>query len=146
MNEEKEDGQSENLREIPKWTRRYAQNRTLTALVQVIIIVLLAMSIGFLASLGGIAFIKGNVVLGSVCMAVLAAIFIFLFIIIKKIRGKKIDGWIEQRLYPREGTVSIAQPESTKKKKWLALVISIVFSGCLLGTNFLGMNGYFGIK
>ena len=146
MREEKTDTESKNLREIPKWTRRYAQNRTLTPLVQVIIIVLLGMSIAALLVFAGIAFMKGNLILASTCMAVLAAIYIFLFISIRKMRGKKIDGWMGQRLYPYEGTVSIAEPESMKKKKWLGYVVGIVFGGCFLGTMFLGMNGYFAIK
>ena len=38
------------------------------------------------------------------------------------------------------------QPQSTKKKKWLDGVVGLVAGGCILGTMYLGMEGYLAFK
>src|SRR4030043_957877 len=81
---------AEKLKEIPKWTRKYAQNRTLTILVLMVMTMLFGMFVaflvGFLLALVFAGFSKGNVVLGCVGIAVLVAVlaaivkfYIFMF-------------------------------------------------------------------
>ena len=69
---------TEKLKEIPKWTRKYAQNRTLTILVLIVMTCLVSLAIGVPVLLVGIAFVKGNMILAGVGIALLVAILIFL--------------------------------------------------------------------
>ncbi len=112
----------EKLKEIPKWTHKYAQNRTLTILVLMVMTMLfgmfIAVLVGFPLGLAAIGFRKGNIILGcvgiAVLVAVLAAISIFLIIFLSKFGGKNrgvIDQLIEQRIYRKEGTASIPLPK-----------------------------------
>ncbi|MHC4750574.1 MAG: hypothetical protein ACYTFW_11930 [Planctomycetota bacterium] len=82
---------AEKLKEIPKWTRKYAQNRTLTILVLLVMIglfsMLIAALVGFLLALAVTGFWKGNIILGCIgavaLVAVLAALvkfYIFIFV------------------------------------------------------------------
>lgn len=140
---------TEKLKEIPKWTRKYAQNRTLTAFVLMVMICLYSMGIGVTSYLVARGFIKGHIILASACIVVLAAILIFPIIFISKFGGKnrgligqKMDQWI----YGREGIASMPVPELTKKKKWLDFVGGAVFFVCMLGSMNLSMVGFIAFK
>jgi len=138
---------TERLKEIPKWTRKYAQNRTLTNLVNLIIFLFLFIGIGAPSYLGGIAFIKGNMILVWVCIVVSFASAICLLIFsVPKFGGVKIWRWIDKRIYGYEGTISIPEPELMKKKKWVGYAVIIAFMICVQGSVFLGFKGYFTIK
>jgi len=141
---------AEKLKEIPKWTRKYARNRTLTVFALIVMICLFSVVIGFPLAFTTAAFVKGNMILACVCIIALAAIFIFLLIIcVPKFGGVKkgwIDRWINQWIYGHEGTASMPEPKLTKKKKWLGYVVGSVVGGCILGTMFLGMEGYIASK
>jgi hypothetical protein len=147
----------EKLKEIPKWTRRYAQNRTLTILALMVMTVLFSMFIavlvGFLLALAFAGFRKGNIILGcvgiAVLIAVIAAIVKFYIFMFAKFGGKNkglLDQIVDRWMYGREGTASIPMPEATKKKKWSEIIISIVYMVCLLGSMELGMLGYIPVK
>jgi hypothetical protein len=136
---------TEKLKEIPKWTRRYAQNRTLTLLALVVITLLFSIGTAFTLALGIAAFQKGNMILASICIVVLIATLICLGLVI--IRAKKSGGInIERWIYGRKGTVSIPKPELTKKEKWLESAVSVVSFGLFIGTIYLGMKGYISAK
>ncbi|MDO8302032.1 MAG: hypothetical protein Q7T18_02210 [Sedimentisphaerales bacterium] len=140
---------AEKLKEIPKWTRRYAENRTLTLLVFMVIILLFSMATCPLAF--GIAmFQKGKMALGLVCIAVVVALYIvYAVLIIRKFGGKnrgRLDQLIDHWIYGREGTASIAKIESSKKMKWVSLAVSVVSFGLVIGTMNLGMKGYIAAK
>ena len=140
---------TEKLKDIPKWTRRYAQNRMLTTFVLIALTGLFAMFVAVPSSLLIAAFMQGSVILASICIAVLAAIVIFLIIFISKYGGKNrglIDQQIDQWIYGHEGTASMPAPKSTKKKKWLEGIVGAVVGICILGTMYLGMEGYLAFK
>jgi hypothetical protein len=150
-------GNSDKLKEIPKWTRRYAQNRTLTILVLMLMITLFSMFIavlvGFLFAFAFAGFRKGNIILGCVGVAVLivvlAAIVRFYIYIFAKFGGKNkglLDQIIDRRIYGREGTASMPMPEAMKKTEWTEILASIVYMVCLLGSMELGMLGYIPVK
>jgi len=147
----------EKLKEITKWTRKYAQNRTLTAFVLMVMICLFGMFVaalvGFPLAFAVAGFWKGNMVLGcagiAVLAAVLAAIFICEFILIRKFGGKNrglIDQKIDHWIYGHEGSASMPAPISTKKMKCLDIFVGIVYMVCLLGSMELAMLGYIPIK
>ncbi|MFA6185908.1 MAG: hypothetical protein WC770_01675 [Phycisphaerae bacterium] len=130
---------TEKLKEIPKWTRKYAQNRTLTNLAFMAINLLFIVAIGGLSLLAGIASKTGHPILSCVCTVVLIAVLILLFIVgIPKFGGVKIWRWIDRRIYGQEGIASIPEPELMKKKKWLGYVVAIIFGSCVMGSVFLG--------
>lgn len=134
----------EKLEEIPKWTRKYAQNRTLTAFVVIAIICLLSMVVGVPLALTMTSFMKGNMILFWACIAVSIAVFIFLIIIVSKFGGKNrglIDEWIDKRIYGKEGTATVSVPKLTKKKKLLDFISGLIFMPCLLGSMYLAMEG-----
>jgi drug/metabolite transporter (DMT)-like permease len=148
---------TEKLKEIPKWTRKYAQNRTLTILVLMVMIGLFAMIVaalfGFLLSLAVTGFRKGNIVLGCVGIAVLiavsAALAKFYIYIFAKFGGKNkalLDQIIDRRIYGREGIASMLMPEAAKKKKWLEIAVAIVWGTLFLGTMYLGMVNFIPVK
>jgi hypothetical protein len=148
---------SEKLKEIPKWTRRYAQNRTLTILVLTVMIGLLGMSIaalvGFPLGLAVAGFRKGNMILGfigiAVLVALLAAIVKFYIFMFAKYGGKNkglLDQIIDQWIYGREGIASMSMPEATKKKKWLEITVAIVWGSLFISTMYLGMVNFIPAK
>jgi hypothetical protein len=137
----------ERLKEIPKWTRKYAQNRTLTNLVHMGISLFIFVAIGGLSLLAGIAARTGHLILFWVCTVVLFAVLICLMIIaVPKFGGIKIWRWIDRRIYGREGIASIPESESMKKNQWIGYVVAIVFGTCVMGSVFLGERGYFSIE
>ena len=147
----------EKLKDIPKWTRRYAQNRTLTILVLMLMITVLSMiiavTVGFLLGLTVISFRKGNIILGCVgaviLVAVVAAIVKFYIFMFKKFGGKNkglLDQIIDRRVYGREGFASNPQPKLTKKRKYIDIFAGILYIVCLIGTMELGMLGYIPVK
>ena len=139
------------LKEIPKWTRKYAQNRTLTILVLLAMISLISMCVAFLVgfalSLAVAGFRKGNIILGcvgiSILVAAIAAISILMIIVISRFGGKNrglIDRLIDQRIYGKEGTASMPKAKLTKKKKWLEIALMMVFISLFTGTMYLSEN------
>lgn len=148
---------TEKLKEIPKWTRRYAQNRTLTILVLMVLTGLLGMLVaalvGFLSAFAVAAFLKGNVVFGcagvTVLVAVLAAIVKSYIVILAKFGGKNkglLDQIIDRRIYGHEGFTSMPQPTLSKRMKCLDILVGIVYMVCLLGSMELAMIGYIPVK
>jgi hypothetical protein len=136
----------EKLQEIPKWTRKYAQNRTLTNLAHLVIILIIFLGIAVLSRLAGIAFITEHMILFLICISALLATLICLFIISIPKFGIIILKWIDKRIYGREGSVSISEPESMKKKKWIGQVVGLVFGLCVVVSVFLGSKGYLSIE
>jgi hypothetical protein len=140
---------AERLKEIPKWTRKYAQNRTLTTFVIIVIAGFVSMVVAGLLALIVIAFMKANVILAVIGVALLAAILILLIIFVSKVGGKNrglIDQRIDQWIYGKEGTTSMPEPKLTKKKKCLDFVVGVVVFISILATMYLGMEGYLAFK
>jgi len=148
----------EKLKEIPKWTRKYAQNRTLTILVWMAMIMLFsgfaAGLLGFSLGLATAGFRKGNMILGcvgiAVSVAVVAAISIFLIIIFSKSGGKNrgvlIYQRIDQRMYGKEGTATVPMLKSSKKMMWLGILSGVIFFICFFGSWHLADEGYIAVK
>ena len=148
---------TEKLKDIPKWTRKYAQNRTLTLIVLMAMIMLFSAVVagltGFSLALAVAGFRKGNIILGcvgiAVLVAVLVAVGICMFIFIRKFGGKNkglIDQLIEQRVYGKEGAVSMPMPKSSKKKICLEIVSAVIFFICFFGSWHLAIKGYIAYK
>jgi len=137
---------TEKLKEIPKWTRKYAQNRTIPVLITLAINLCLFAGIAIPSYFGGKAYLNGNMVLFWICIFVFITSMIGVTIISVPKWGGKIIERITQRVYAGEGSVSISAPESMKKKKWLVYVVAMIFGSCILGSVILGFMGYFTIE
>ena len=148
---------TKNVREIPKWTRKYAQNRTLTIPVLMAMAILfgmfIAVPVAFSLALAAIGFRKGNVILGCVGIAVLVAVLVatvkFIIIFLSKFGGKNrglIDQLIEQRIYGKEGAASIPLPKITKKMRGLDYILGTIGLIYILGINSLCMMDYIAFK
>ncbi len=149
QNNKSQDHNTERLKEIPKWTRKYAQNRTLTTFVFIVMICLMGGFIGIPISFGGAAFMGGDMLLAGISVALLAVVLILLIIFISKFGGKNkglIDQIIDRWIYGKEGTVSMPQPKLSKKMKALDIVVAIVYMVCFLGSMNLCMGGYIPVK
>jgi len=146
QNNKSQDQNAEKLKEIPKWTRKYAQNRTIPFLIALTIYLCLFAGIAIPSYFGGIAYRAGNMVLFWICIFVLAIAMISLFFFcVPKLGGKFIKR-ISQRVYGQQGDVSISQPKATKKKQWIGYVVGMIFGSCVIGSVILGSRGYFTIK
>lgn len=148
---------AEKLKEIPKWTRRYAQNRTLTVLAILAMCGLFGMIFAFLftfpLAFALTSFRKGNMVLGCVGIAVsvagVAAMVKFYIFIFRKFGGKNkglLDQIIDRQIYGKEGFATMPQPQLSKKRKVLDAVIGFAFMVLLIGTMNLAMSGYISIE
>ena len=141
-----QDQNAEKLKEIPKWTRKYAQNRTIPVLIALAIFLCLFAGIAIPSYFGGKAYSSGNLVLFWFCFFVLAVAMISLaFFCVPKWGGKFIER-ISRRLYNREGNVLISVPETIKKKQWVGYVVAMVFGSCVFISVILGCLGYLSIK
>ena len=149
QNDKSQDKNAEKLKEIPKWTRKYAQNRTLTTFVLIVMICLMSMVIGVPLALTMMAFMRGNMILFWGCIAVSVAIFISLIILVSKFGGKNrglIDQRIDKWIYRKEGTATVPVPKLTKKKKWSDIVSGVIILICVLGSMYLSALDYISFK
>jgi hypothetical protein len=137
---------SDKLKDIPKWTRRYAQNRTIPFLIFLMINLCLFAGIAIPSYFGGIAYRNGNVVLLGISIFMLTISMICVIIISVPKWGSKIIERITQRAYAGEGLISISVPESIKKKKWVGYVVAMIFGSCVFTSVILGLLGYLPIK
>jgi hypothetical protein len=157
LSNKSQDQDTEKLKEIPKWTRKYAQNRMLTPIVLMVMVILFGMFVaalvGFPLILAVAGFWKGNMILGCVgivvLVAALVAILKFYIFIFAKFGGKNrglIDQLIEQRIYGKEGTASMPLPEVTKKMRGLDYLVGAICLIWMLGVNSLCIMGYIAFK
>jgi len=137
---------TEKLKEIPKWTRKYAQNRTIPFLIFLTINLCLFAGITIPSYFGGIAYRNGNVVLFGISIFVLIISMICVIIISVPKWGSKIIERITRRVYAGEGSISISVPESMREKKWVGYAVAMVFGSCVFLSVILGLLGYLPIK
>ena len=143
---DKKDGQREDVREIPKWTRRYAQSRTLPFLVSLVVFVLLFAANGISALLVGRAFQSGNMLAVGISIgALVVALTATAFFSIPKWGGKLIIR-IAGRLYRSEGYATLSPPSPIHKHPWPVKVAGFLFGACILTSVALGVLGYIPIK
>ena len=104
-------------RQISKWTRTYAQNRSLGVVVNTLLFVLLSLAIGLPSYWGGIAYRSGNMLLFWLCIAaVVPAVIAVAYFSVPRWGGQRIEEII-RRLYASEGEVTVSALP-TKRAKW----------------------------
>lgn len=137
---------TEKLREIPKWMRRYTQNRTIPFLVAMVIFLLLFTAICVPSYLGGRAYRAGNMLAFWICIffLVVACAALIFFSVPKW--GSKLIEKIARWLYGDEGVTTLPPPARIKKHPWVGWVVGLVFAFCVVGSVQLGIRGYIPIK
>jgi hypothetical protein len=135
----------EDLQETVRWSRTYAQNRSLPVLIFLLAYGSIFVAMSGLAAGGGMAFKSGHPALG-----VLAAVgfFVVYGVLMVFVFSKRSQRWAEeqlQRLYSEEGSARI---ESTRRKEYrrLGYVVGALFGTCVIGSVVLGNRGYFPIS
>ena len=128
---------AEELKEIPKWTRRYAENRTLPFMVSMFTFLLLFLGTGGLFYAAGIAYRSGNQLLFWIC------IFSIVLVITAIIWAARL---IERLLYRKEGQIKLTIPAQTKKARMAGGIAGLLFGACVLISIILGVLGYIPIK
>jgi hypothetical protein len=125
------------LKEIPKWTKKYVQNRMLTNFVFLIIYVVLYSGIYVPLYLDEVFFKNDNVIAKSICKIVSLSLFmLLLYISIPNWGGLKLWKWVEQRIY-REGNISLPEPILMRTNKKIGKIAGLLFCTCITFNVFL---------
>jgi hypothetical protein len=119
----KQNQNTEELKEIPKWTQRYAENRTLPFLVSMLTFLSLFLGTGGLFYVAGKAYRSGNQLLFWIC--IFAVVLVTTAIVLAA-------RFIEQRLYRNEGQVTLATPKKTKRQRCAGWIAGLLFGVCVM--------------
>lgn len=134
-------GGPDDPREIGKWARTYAQNRTLPFIVFMFVFLLLCAAIAGGSYLAAWAHLSGNRPLLVACIVWLVlAVAADIYISVLRWGGK----WtrqIAQRLYAKEGSVAVTHPHTAGQRR-LGLPVGLVFCLCIVAQIALGILGY----
>ena len=127
-----QDQNTEKLKEIQKWTRIYAENRTLPFLLGMLTNLFLFAAIGFPSYFGGKAYRSGNVLVLWICiLSLMIVIVTLIFCCIPKWSGKY-DEKLIRWLYRNEGQVTLANPEKTKKERTVGWIAGLLLGVCVM--------------
>lgn len=130
----------DDVREIPKWARRYAQNRTLPLVVFFGIFIFGSCMFGGLSLLTVLAYILGQRTLAAVGVLALSGWTAF-WIWFSFFGAARLMGHMAKWLYRREGQVSPEQPLGLvhgRSSMWAAFT----FAFCVLAHVGLGFLGF----
>jgi hypothetical protein len=137
---------TEKLKEIPKWARKYAQNRTIPFVVSMVIFLLLFAAISVPSYLGGKAYRSGNMPAFWICIFFLViACAATLFFSVPN-WGSKLIERISKQLYGHEGAATPPPPARIKKHRWVIWVAGLAFASCVVGSVQLGIHGLIPIE
>jgi hypothetical protein len=134
---EKGCGGAEEMQEIAKLARSYAEGRRIGPfLVYWVVFILLCAAIGLPSHFAGGAYLAGNMVGFWLCIAALVlAVGAGVWF---AVRG---DRWMErtaERLYGREGRATVAGPQTRRNKKWFTVAL-VLFLGCIVASVILDL-------
>ncbi|MDH4179798.1 MAG: hypothetical protein OEV33_04755 [Armatimonadota bacterium] len=134
----------DDLREIPKWARRYAQNRTLAVVAFLVIFAVVSCAFGGLFYLTVWAYVEDKRALSAASMLVLCgfAVWVLWFGLIG---GDRIIRSITERLYQGDGGVSVGACAGTGESK-CPLLVTFVVVFCALASVGLGLLGFLPIR
>ncbi len=134
----------EKVREIPLWTRRYVQNRTLPMLVSFGIFLVGFAAFGGLSYLMAWAYVTGQRALAVAAMLLLSG-FAAWWMWFSFVGGPRIMRRITERVYRSEGTVSVG-PSPEENIRRMSPAVGFVFMFCVLASVGLGLLGVFPIR
>ena len=137
---------TEKLKEIPKWTRRYTENRTLPFVINMMIFLLFWSAIGIPSYFGGRAYRSGNLLQLWICILSLLIVIPTLIICSVPKWGGKFNDKLIRFLYRKEGQVTLAIPKKTKRQQRAGMIAGLLFGACVMISVMLGVLGYIPIK
>jgi hypothetical protein len=130
----------EDARQIQRWTRRYAQNRSLPVALALVVFAMLFLAIGLSSLWAGIAYRSGNITLFAVCVGVaIVGILATFYVSVPRWGGRRLQQ-LGEKLYEAEGRATIDMPRA--RQTWLLAAIAIAFGTCVAGQVILGVIGY----
>jgi len=132
------------VREIPKWARRYAQNRTLPVVVGIVIFVLGSCVFGGLSLLTAWAYVVDKRVLATASMLVLCGFAVW-WVWYSFIGCARIIRGISERLYQGDGGVTVGACAGVEDSRG-PLLVGFVFMFCILASIGLGLLGFLPIR
>jgi hypothetical protein len=114
---------AEKLKEIAKWTRRYAENRTLPFLIGMSTFLFLFSGTGGLFYIACKAYRAENMLLFWFC--IFAVVLVATVIVLA-------SSFIERRLYRKEGQVTLAIPRKTERQRRAGWIVGLLFGVCVM--------------
>jgi hypothetical protein len=138
--ENPEQNEFEDAQQMQRWVRRYAQNRSLPVAVFLVVFALLSCAISVPSYWGGKAYREGNTTLLVICVSVLIpALVATIYLSIPRWGGRRLQR-LAERLYAREGQVTVAPRGG--KRPLVMVALGVAFGLCVVGSVFLGLLGY----
>ena len=136
----------EKIKEIPKWTKRYAGHRTLPFTISCSLFILLFCTIICLGLLVRLSYKAGNFWLFWPVTIALTATIIFVLVLSFSNLEKKIINSISSKLYKTEGSVTFTTHKIPSHKLWISRIGLIIFVLCIFTEALLGIFGFYPIK
>ncbi|MBN2456228.1 MAG: hypothetical protein JXB29_06815 [Sedimentisphaerales bacterium] len=115
--------ETDKLKEISKWARRYAENRTLPFLLGMLTFLFLFLGTGGLFYVAGKAYRSGNQLLFWICIFAVALVVTAIMLATR---------FIERRLYRKEGQVTLAIPKKTERQRTAGWIVGLLFGVCVM--------------
>ena len=123
---------TEKLKEITKWTQRYAKNRTLPFLVNMLTFLFLFLGVAGISHLGGNAYRSGNMLLVWICIFIAVLVYaVVVFFSVPKLSGRLVKK-LNLQLYRKEGQVTLAIPKKTKRQRRAGWIAGLLFGVCVM--------------
>jgi len=134
----------DDIRDIPKWARRYAQNLTLPVVVSLAIFTAGSAVFGGLSYLTKWAYLAGERFLAAASMLVLCAFAVW-WVWFSLTAWARIIRSITERLYQGEGNVLVGACAGIEESKG-PLLVAFVFMFCMIASAGLGSLGFLPIS
>lgn len=136
----------QDIKQIPKWTKRYAGHRTLPFTISCSLFILLFCAIICFGLLFRLSYKAGNFWLFWPATIALTATIIFVLVLSLSNLEKKIINSISNKLYKTEGSVTFTTPKIPAHKLWISRIGLIIFVLCVFTEVLLGILGLYPIK
>lgn len=135
--------QLEEVREIPRWSRTYAQNRTLPIFVLLVVYLLICWGIGQFSRLAGEAYRAGHMLVFGLRMAALVVCLGAIVPLVIPSVFRRLMGILKEWCYPKEGYAIIApslkSPLSRRRVVYFSAFLMMIGvpAQALLGTSMI---------
>lgn len=129
---------TESLKQIPKWTRTYAQNRTTPVLISLAIYLCLFSGIAIPSYFGSRALVDGDRMLTCVYLILLLLSMICLIVVSVPPWGTRIINRLTLRFHAQEGIATPPAVATVKKSTAVVYAVGLIFGACVLGHVALG--------
>jgi len=142
MDHEKDQNEMDQLKRIPFWTRKYAQNRTIPVMIGMLINLALFAAIAIPSYFGGIACRAGNKPIFILCICILAlATVALIYFCVPKWGGQFIKR-LTSRITGAGGNAELKSDKLPIAQHPLRHLVGLLFGLCVISSVLLGFKGY----